>query len=478
MITMKLLKNLFYVLPMALLLFTSCDDEVSVDNFEQGEADFSTYVALGNSLTSGYADGSLYLSAQSNSYPALLAQQFQIVGGGDFSQPLVNDDLGGLTIGGTVFSNPKFILTTSGLQPAPGAPSTEVTASIAGSGPYNNLGVPGAKSSHLLYDGYGSLAGLATGSANPYYVRFSNPNESVLASAMAQNPSFFTLWIGNNDVLGFATSGGAEDYITSQADFNTYIAALLQGLTSTGAKGVIANIPNVTDIPYFNTVPSMPIPMDAALAGGVNAQYAAYNIGLEQFAAFGLISAEEAAMRMIQFNEGNNYPVIMDKELTPLMDQSGNPIPQIRQLKEGELLTLTSSSVIGSLANNADPTSVIGVAVPLGDEFVLTKSEMALVAEAIAGYNNTIQLLANNFDVPVADMNKFFNEIATSGLIWNGADFSVEFVSGGLFSLDGVHPTQKGYSLIANKFIEIINRNYSASVPSLDINDYPGVTLP
>ncbi len=31
---------------------------------------------------------------------------------------------------------------------------------------------------------------------------------TVLADAVAQNPTFFSLWIGGNDVLGYATSGG------------------------------------------------------------------------------------------------------------------------------------------------------------------------------------------------------------------------------------------------------------------------------
>ena len=53
-----------------------------------GAVDFTTYVAVGNSLTAGFSDGGLYLEGQQNSYPNLLAQQFKFVGGGDFAQPL------------------------------------------------------------------------------------------------------------------------------------------------------------------------------------------------------------------------------------------------------------------------------------------------------------------------------------------------------------------------------------------------------
>jgi len=55
----------------------------------------------------------------------------------------------------------------------------------------------------------GNVAGVATGQANPYFVRFaSSPSTTVIADAVAQNPTFFSLWIGNNDVLAYATSGG------------------------------------------------------------------------------------------------------------------------------------------------------------------------------------------------------------------------------------------------------------------------------
>ena len=50
------------------------------------------------------------------------------------------------------------------------------------------MGVPGAKSFHLVTPGYGSAANLATGKANPYFVRFAtSATTTVLADAAAQN---------------------------------------------------------------------------------------------------------------------------------------------------------------------------------------------------------------------------------------------------------------------------------------------------
>ena len=61
----------------------------------KGDADFSKYISLGNSLTSGYRDGALYSSGQNESYPSMIAAQMKLAGGGDFKQPLMPNDVGG-----------------------------------------------------------------------------------------------------------------------------------------------------------------------------------------------------------------------------------------------------------------------------------------------------------------------------------------------------------------------------------------------
>src|SRR5690606_6721666 len=126
----------------------------------------------------------------------------------------------------------------------------------------------------LLAPGYGSQAGLATGTANPYFVRFaSSATTSVVSDAMAQAPTFFSLWIGNNDVLGYATSGGdGSNEITYETMFAQAYNGLVNTLTSKGAKGVVANIPNVTAIPFFTTVPYNPVPLNAASVTALNQQ--------------------------------------------------------------------------------------------------------------------------------------------------------------------------------------------------------------
>lgn len=79
------MKKLYISTIAAALLFTvSCqnDFENSTEDVvvTSGEANFSKYIALGNSLTAGYRDGALYSSGQAESYPSMLAMQMKLAG--------------------------------------------------------------------------------------------------------------------------------------------------------------------------------------------------------------------------------------------------------------------------------------------------------------------------------------------------------------------------------------------------------------
>ena len=487
----------------------SCEPEfenaVSDEGFyDAGDADFSNYVALGNSLTAGYADGALYMSGQKDSYPNIMAQQFSFVGGGDFTQPLTSDDLGGLLLGGQQILGNRLVLSADengNPFPAPldGIPTTDVVSSETG--PFNNMGVPGAKSYHLVTPGYGSVAGVANGTANPWYARFATSESStVLADAASLNPSFFSLWIGNNDILGYATSGGSGVDQTGNLDPSSYggnditdpnvfaavYSAQVDALVAGGAKGVLLNIPDVTSIPYFTTVPTQSIPLDAATAGAVNAQFALYNGALGQLVAGGFISAEEAAIRAINFVEGINYPIMTDVDLTDvtailigagLDSETAALLGQLRQVKSDDLVVLTASSALGSVPDPSNPLGIVGVSIPLTNQFVLTSTEQDRVATAGAAYNAIIEGLAAANELGYGDMKSALADVAANGAAYNGGLLTSTYVTGGAFSLDGVHPTPRGYAFTANTIIDVINTTYNASIPKVDIGTYGTVTL-
>ena len=465
---------------MIAIAFTACETDDSADDMvveavplTAGTADFSKYVSVGASFTAGFADGALFIASQENSFPNILSQQFSAIGGGELTQPLMSDNVGGLLLGGVQIANPRLFFNGAGPALLDATPSTEVTNILSGS--FSNMGVPGAKSFHLLANGYGNVAGVATGQANPYFARMaSSPNASMLEDALAQNASFFTLSeMGGNDVLSFATSGGLGVDQTGNFDPTTYgsnditdptvfagtLDAVVNALTANGAKGAITTVPYVTNLPYFTTVPYNPVPLDAATAGLLNGGYAQYNGGLLQAEGAGLISAEERAARTVAFAEGNNAVVIEDEDLT---DLSALGLPSYRQTTSDDLVVLPASSFIGTLVNN-DPLLINGLSVPLTDQWVLTTTETLSVITATDSYNLTIESIAGSKGLAFVDLKAILQQASTTGITFDDFTLDTSLVFGGLVSLDGVHLTARGYALMANSFLEAIDATYGSN---------------
>ena len=506
---MKNLKYLFF--SFLLIGLYSCNEveDVLEDNgvstpddlpvLSAGSADFSNYVAIGNSLTIGVTDNSVFRATQTNSYPNILAGQFSSVGGSEFVQAMTADNYGGLSLGpdngvpistpgGTRIFGPRLVFNGSGpagLESVIGPVTVGTNLLDNPTGPFNNLGVPGARSFHLVAPGYGNLANLALGLANPYAVRLtgSTPDASIMELALVQSPTFVSLWIGANDVLSYATSGGSNGALTPTATFDGAMDAIAGALSTSGAQGVMANIPYVTDIPFFTTVPHNPVPLDAATAAAVNGGYASYNqaMGATQLPndqiqnpLGGALSAEEAAMRTISFAEGPNAVVIEDENLT---DLSAYGIPSIRQATEDDLVVLLGASFIGTLADPNNPATVNGVGVPLADNWVLTKTEIVEVTEMIDHINGKISSMATQLGYAHFDANNMFQQIFSGDITYNSFNPNASLVFGGMMSLDGVHPTSRGYAVIANEFMKAIDErygsNFEASGNLVDIGDYP-----
>ena len=490
----------------SLLSVTSCKTDFETDmskiQVTSGEADFSKYVALGNSLTSGYRDGALYADGQRESYPAMIAGQMQRAGGGTFTQPLVPDNIGGFTNVPGFRGKLTLQVVNGALTPVY---STAVSALDRLTGTYNNMGVPGAKSYHLVASNYGDMAGLASGTANPYFVRFaSSSTTSVLEDAKAQNPTFFSLWIGNNDVLSYATSGGVGTNQTGNTNPSTYssnditdpnvlagsIRTVLEGMRSVGAtKGVIANIPNVTSIPFFTTIPYNAVPLDEARATALNAQL----VGRLK----PVLTALGQGDRLKTLVVGQNPLLIKDETLTNLSAQitsalTSNGVPaalasfigttygQARHATSEDLILLSTKSVINTdVTGVSAPFNKQGITYPLEDKYVLTKSEVAEIQRATDAYNTHIKALAEIYGLAFVDANAKMIELGkNSGIQYNGVTYSTAFVTGGSFSLDGVHLTGRGYAVIANEFIKAINAKYKSTLPQVNPNNYSGIKFP
>ncbi|MEC4112877.1 SGNH/GDSL hydrolase family protein [Myroides pelagicus] len=527
-------KRYLLVLP-ALALMVSCKPEISekIDSntYYPGKADFSSYVAIGNSLTAGYMDGTVYKSGQSNSFPAILAGQFKVVGGGEFTQPSFADDVN--DVGGLLFNgvgNPSFKtkmiinMSTGGPENIKGESTIEVFKQQKTA--YHNAGVPGAKTFHVVAPGYGSMAGLAVGKANPYFVRTAtSENATVLGDALSLEPTFFTNWIGANDVLSYATSGGegvdqnevggldpskyGGNDITHVGVFQKVYGDITNALTANGAKGVLATVPDVTAIPFFTTVPYNPLTPE--LIGVENIDKLNGLIGMfkvilssqGQGDRFQLISKEAANPLLIQDKTLADMSPVLEYGITQAVASGQFPIEltpaqikmiamsfgQARHATAKDLMLLTSKSQIGASLPVSTGSPVMdallkkGVSFPIGDEFVLNTVEQQKVKTATVAFNTIIKQVAASKDLAVADMNDLLNKAVAGLRVEDGQIYTADYFKGMgnlntvMFSLDGVHLNQRGYAFIAAEILRVINKHYEASIPLVNPAVYPGPVL-
>jgi lysophospholipase L1-like esterase len=443
---MNKIKILFISSVVLTLLIAGCSLDAPTEKqtvLKPGTADFSRYVALGNSITAGFQSGALTEKHQVYSYPNLLAKQ---MGVSTFVQPLLaypglgaftaSDSAGILelvmlaspTTGNPVITPVRYENYTAYTQ------MPYVSVDVAQyAAPYNNLGIPSTFTYDIMnaYDANNCYAALG-GSPNPMVdivLRnvYNNPATTLtpFQQAKALQPTFVTCWIGNNDVLGYATSGGTGPAAPTDAGLFTQLYGLMLdslrlNLADTTAL-IVANIPNVCTIPYFTTVPYMV-----------------------------------------------NVPGLADP--VALLIQTG--AGAVRQATADDLILLPAASVIGDTTGRyAQNNHPVGLALdaPLPNMLVLDADEVTIAEDAIEDFNLAISDLAEARLLWVVDIHGAFNTIKANGFETGGQDFSADFITGGIFSLDGVHPSDLGHGIIANEFIKVINAKFGASVPPVNI---------
>jgi lysophospholipase L1-like esterase len=454
------MKTRYFLYLIVISFMWACTPEIDEFTPSNGNADFTTYVALGNSLTAGYANSALYQSGQEAAWANILANQMKAAGGGNFVQPVVNSEQGvfpgKMKVGYSTDCLGNVNLGPVAAQDGDLDPFTNhVDYSV------NNLGVPGAKAGHLLANGYGNIEGVPLGLANPYFVRFAaTPSISVIEQAMSMQPTFFSLWIGNNDVLGYATSGGVNEAdITPLPQFTQYYSILTQTLMSQGAKGVVANIPNITDAAFFTTVPYNAIVLtQQQQVDALNAAYAPYNTLMAQY----------GMPYRINFALGANPMIIYDKFM---------PFPpefaayKFRQIHSDEMVLLT-------IPQDSLKCGGWGTQKPVPDQYTLVTPEIQIISDAIYAYNQVISNAATVNGLAFVNFNLIIQEIAANGYMVDGVEFTTTYVRGNLFSLDGIHLTPQANAMVANYFIQAINSTYSAAIPEVNVSEYQPIILP
>jgi hypothetical protein len=232
--------------------------------------------------------------------------------------------------------------------------------------------------------------------------------------------------------------------------------AIITSLTAYGAKGAIANIPDITSIPFFTTVPYNALQLDQANADALNQGYAQYNAAIDQY---------QLPVPKIEFTPGYNAWIIADTS------HPYNLLGGLRQITADELVLL-------SVPQDSLKCAGWGSQKPIPPQFTLIASEVDNIKVATAAFNEKIKTLSELHPVAHVDVNKYLMEIATKGIVIDGVSITSTFIQGNVFSTDGIHLTPMGYAVVANYFIDAINNTFTSSIPHANITDFDAVIYP
>jgi len=400
------------------LLLLACSPKTDPDPAANGEADFRRYVAVGGSLTAGYMDGGLYRASQLASYPNLLAQQFRFAGGGDFVQPLFSEEQ----------ENGSGYLQPTTLIPLQLAPVTERLALRSNSptlytkysGQNQNFGVPGLRVTDVATAGYGAAG------SNPFFERLlpaGQEQKTYLAYVSEAKPTFFSYWLGNDDLLGYVVSGGTRP-LSTLADFTTGTKQLFDVLAASGAKGAVGNLPD----PALLSLLRSPAELMAYRKDKVGPYWIATGTG------------------------------------------------EVRVANETDRI-LTTADSIGYLSAAGFPKGFFKI-YPLQNADVLDAAELLQLQQALDGFNAALRTEASARNWPLADLNALFRKAKQGYLDYDGTRVETDlFLDGQLSansisSFDGVSLNPRGQALVANEFIDAINRAYQSQLNRLYVGRY------
>lgn len=397
----------------------------------------------------------------------------------------------------------------------------------------NNFSVPLAQAGQLVTpatggpvtDTYGGAVPAAGNPAyNPFYNRFaSSPStngsdgSSPIMDALSAGGTFYIYEAGVNDVALYAAGGGttAIGPLTDAGDFQTYVGGAIQALTTAGGtspygiEGAVLNIPPILVFPFFQAVTWDAIELDEATASTLMAGLSAVNDGIDAAVLAGY--GGDVSARKISYSAGANPILVVDSDLDDLgpywdvlvgAEQMSiaqrtalEPYRQSRPMVSGEYVPLSTGAVLGTEADGDDSTAdtPLGVAIPLGfdlseggleplagDQYYITAAEVVEIETARAQFNGHLattvaSMNTNGGNVILVDIESIFLDAAgvsdgVKGITVQGVTYNPDFLPNGIFSVDGIHPCQRGHGIVANKIINAINDHYAgADIPEVTV---------
>ncbi|MCS3630313.1 lysophospholipase L1-like esterase [Salinibacter ruber] len=383
----RLSAGAFLLLVLTLPLVSGCDDE-SLTAPEVENDLFNSYVAFGNSITAGFQSGGINSQTQSESYAVLLSEQMK-----------------------TQFTVPRLSLPgcpppLQSIPPQPSSTQCELRSPAASK--INNVAVPGASLSDVLSNS-------GPGSSPNQLTQLILGGRTQVAAALDANPTFATVWIGNNDVLR-AANAGDPTLATSPKDFETRYRAIADSLINKESlEG--AGLIGVADV--------------SALPGIFSGQV---YLGLAQQAGDQLPDNFSVSQTCAPDNQGGRGSTNQISFLFAL-----DLINQARQSPD-DLFTLSC----------------------LGDDpGVLTPAELSTLSSRTGTYNDIISSIADKNEWAFYNPRQDFEALKQAGEIPQMPDFTSDQPPfGRFFSLDGVHPSALTHRVVADQLIQAINKAY------------------
>ncbi len=379
---------------------------------------FDRYVSMGNSITAGFQSAGINDSTQQQSYAVLLARAMR----SPFFSPLLNKP----------GCPPPFTNVFTQARLGGGTPTTCALRKIpANAPPYiSNTAVPGAE----VIDIYKNLDTASNANSLTQFFLGGLTQAQMMERA---HPTFVTVWIGNNDVLGAATSspnGGDSTKITSVANFQARYGAMLDTVQAARPEGVVLiGVANVTAIPFFS----------------LGRTYWAIKNGLVPGAAF------PAAFTV----SSNCAPIA-----TGIPGARGDSV--LVPFPYGA--ALLGAAQAGAPRNLDCLDSVAAVVVP---------SELRKLVTTVTAYNTYISAQAMTRGWAYLDPNAKFAALATDTAQVRpfpyfpqgnaGDTVAVRRPFGRAFSLDAVHPSASTHRLIADTLRLLINSKYGTAIPPI-----------
>ena len=370
------------------------------------KVDLSRFVVVGDSLAAGFQNFSLLETQQVNGPANLIAQQARI----PLELPLV--PYPGI---------PNVLTLVSAGVPPVVAPVPDPPPAFLRLNPATqatNLAVPGHALANAIFTRPDGTADALTNAVLGFPTPFLVPGTplSQMESAVALSPTFILLWIGNNDAL-FPAVVGNVGLLPPVNTFTALYDGLSQTLAQTDATMVMVNIPDVTAGPYFTSLEKL-----SAQAG-----------------------APAAVVGPLLGMQPGDY-----------LQPSGLP---------------TAFAILGGQIPGPLP-ALCPLAIP-GNPFtqvpcVLTANDVAVIRATIQAYNHVIAASAQRYGAALVDLNALVGDLVVRGYKAGSHRITGDFL-GGFFSLDGVHPTNTGYAILANEILEQMKRQLHINIPKVNV---------